>query len=70
MKDLFSLFLILCISPLFSNQGFSQPDVSKGVNLIETQTYTQQENLELLKLYETLRVADVSDGMAYGCRSN
>ncbi len=63
MKDLFSLFLILCISPLFSNQGFSQPDVSKGVNLIETQTYTQQENLELLKLYETLRVADVSDGM-------
>ena len=35
----------------------------KGVNFIETQIYTAEENAEILKLYEKLRVADVSDGM-------
>lgn len=62
MKTYFFLlpvFLLLCL------YGFSQPakDYSKGVNLIETRTYTAEENAELLKLYEGLRVADVSDGM-------
>jgi 4-hydroxy-4-methyl-2-oxoglutarate aldolase len=39
------------------------PEIAKGVNLIETQTYSAEENAELLKLYQGLRVADVSDGM-------
>jgi len=45
--------------------GFSQAkkDYSKGANLIETQTYSAEENAEILKLYQGLRVADVSDGM-------
>jgi 4-hydroxy-4-methyl-2-oxoglutarate aldolase len=39
------------------------PEIAKGVNLIETQTYSAEENAELLKMYQGLRVADVSDGM-------
>ncbi len=38
-------------------------ELAKGVSFLETETYSQEENLELLKLYENLRVADVSDGM-------
>lgn len=34
-----------------------------GYNFIETQWYTEDEDQELLRLYEGLRVADVSDGM-------
>lgn len=40
---------------------FSQTE--EGVNLMETQTYSAQENDELIKLYSGLRVTDVSDGM-------
>lgn len=50
-------FLLSTISLAQTNQ------VAKGVNYIETQTYTEAENAEILKLYEKLRVADVSDGM-------
>ncbi len=38
-------------------------DLSNGQNFIESEWYTEAEDLELLKLYEGLRVADVSDGM-------
>ena len=38
-------------------------DLMFGYNFIETTWYTEAEDLELLKLYEGLRVADVSDGM-------
>ncbi len=38
-------------------------DLSNGQNFIESKWYTEAEDLELLKLYEGLRVADVSDGM-------
>jgi 4-hydroxy-4-methyl-2-oxoglutarate aldolase len=38
-------------------------ELSKGHNFIESEWYTEAEDLELLKLYEGLRVADVSDGM-------
>ena len=49
---------------LISAISFAQTNpVAKGVNYIETQTYTEAENAEILKLYEKLRVADVSDGM-------
>ena len=34
-----------------------------GYNFIETTWYTEAEDLELLELYNDLRVADVSDGM-------
>jgi regulator of RNase E activity RraA len=38
-------------------------DLAKGVNFLETSWYSEAEDLDLLKLYEKLRVADVSDGM-------
>ncbi|MHC4520262.1 MAG: RraA family protein, partial [Planctomycetota bacterium] len=34
-----------------------------GRNFIETKVYTEQEDRRILKLFEGLRVADVSDGM-------
>jgi 4-hydroxy-4-methyl-2-oxoglutarate aldolase len=43
-----------------------QAEVSEmmfGYNFIESTWYTEEEDLELLALYEGLRVADVSDGM-------
>ncbi|MGH7494415.1 MAG: RraA family protein [bacterium] len=39
------------------------PEFEKGANFIETKTYSDEEDLQILKLYEGLRVADVSDGM-------
>ncbi len=53
------------LSLIFISTAWCQTasELAKGVNFIETDTYTEQENLELLKLYENLRVADVSDGM-------
>jgi len=38
-------------------------EMKQGVNLMESNWYSQEEDQELLKLYEKLRVADVSDGM-------
>jgi regulator of RNase E activity RraA len=35
----------------------------QGRNFIETNVYSQQEDQEILQLFEGLRVADVSDGM-------
>lgn len=44
-------------------QSTEMADLAAGVNLIETRTYTDEENSQLLDLYKGLRVADVSDGM-------
>ena len=62
MKHLFltKLLLLLLIGVSFAQ---SAEEIEKGITFLETQTYTEEENLELLKLYENLRVADVSDGM-------
>ena len=38
-------------------------ELRAGKNFIATRVYTQQQDQELLKLFEGLRVADVSDGM-------
>ena len=38
-------------------------DLEKGIGFISTSWYSEEEDLELLELYEGLRVADVSDGM-------
>jgi len=37
--------------------------LEKGANFIATKTYSDDENARILKLFEGLRVADVSDGM-------
>jgi len=61
MKRFLSTSLLALLMALLTN-GQSNP-VAKGVNYIETQTYSAEENAAILKLYEKLRVADVSDGM-------
>ena len=45
-----------------ANQDSLQEMIT-GMNYIATPVYTDQEDMEILKLYEGLRVADVSDGM-------
>jgi len=62
-------FLITAVIFMFSvplpGQTADTAALKSGVNFIETETYSQEENQALLKLYEDLRVADVSDGMDY-----
>jgi 4-hydroxy-4-methyl-2-oxoglutarate aldolase len=41
----------------------SKEALTKGVNFIETKTYTAEEDAKILDLYKNLRVADVSDGL-------
>ncbi|MBO8130946.1 MAG: RraA family protein [Candidatus Marinimicrobia bacterium] len=53
------ILLKLAIFP----QNYSKEDLEKGINFIETRVYSEKENQELLKLFEGLRVADVSDAM-------
>jgi len=54
MKRILSSILLACLLA-FSAQGQTN-SVAKGVNFIETQTYTVEENAEIIKLYEKLRV--------------
>ncbi len=61
MKKILFTTLLACFVA-FSAKAQTKT-VAGGINYIETQTYTAEENAEILKLYEKLRVADVSDGM-------
>ncbi len=66
MKTLRFLFVVLCVVGLVSpsrSQGKSPADIARGTNYIETRVYSDAENARILKLYDGLRVADVSDGM-------
>lgn len=58
------LLIVVFVLPLFC-QTAPKADLEKGFNFIPTKVYTEEENQELLSLYSTLRVADVSDGMDY-----
>jgi len=60
----FTGLLLLSISLLA--QDAASPDAEelrKGRNFIPTRVYSEQEDQEILKLFEGLRVADVTDGM-------
>jgi len=57
------LFVLLLIIPAIFAQKPDKATLSKGVNFIETKTYTAEEDAKILELYKDLRVADVSDGM-------
>jgi len=66
MKKLYIVLasvFFLSISPPVRSQSAEPADMASGINFIETSWYTEAEDLELLALYENLRVADVSDGM-------
>jgi regulator of RNase E activity RraA len=60
---MFGVCLCTCVPSAVHAQEKTQSDLQKGVNFIETKVYTDEENARILKLYDGLRVADVSDGM-------
>jgi len=59
-RILCALLWLAC--PLLSQEK-TRVELEKGFNFIETRAYSDADNTRLLKLYEGLRVADVSDGM-------
>jgi 4-hydroxy-4-methyl-2-oxoglutarate aldolase len=63
MKHNFLAALMAALSMAGLAQKAEVSELMKGVNFIESNWYTEAEDLELLALYEGLRVADVSDGM-------
>lgn len=50
------------IPPSFS-QVCDKTILAKGINFIETRTYSPEEDARILELCKDLRVADVSDGL-------
>jgi 4-hydroxy-4-methyl-2-oxoglutarate aldolase len=67
MKKFTKLFLFLTLTSGIVSAIFAQvPDkttLAKGMNFIETRTYTAEEDARILELYKNLRVSDVSDGL-------
>ncbi len=63
MKQMLLLLAMLCAVSLVFAQSAPPEQLRHGINFIETTVYSAEENQELLKLYEGLRVADVSDGL-------
>jgi len=59
----FVLCILVCFSSHLISQEKTQKELQKGSNFIETKVYTDEDNASILKIYEELRVADVSDGM-------
>ncbi len=56
-------WLLLTLSAVTFAQRADPSEMKSGYNFIETTWYTEEEDVALLKMYEGLRVADVSDGM-------
>ena len=65
MKKLIALFCFLFVSGSYVllSQAANKEILAKGVNFIETRTYTAEEDTRILEMYKNLRVADVSDGL-------
>lgn len=64
MKKMYIVFLCIILSGKGSYaQQSAGEDLAHGAGFIPTSWYSEQEDLELLRLFEGLRVADVSDGM-------
>ncbi|MCX6255010.1 MAG: RraA family protein [Bacteroidia bacterium] len=65
MKNLI-MFLVFLLAPIFSSaiaQERNKVSLEKGMNFIETRTYSEVDDARILELYKNLRVADVSDGL-------
>jgi 4-hydroxy-4-methyl-2-oxoglutarate aldolase len=65
MKKLPFLFLFLIITNTLAlhSQSANKEALAKGMNFIETKSYSAEEDARILDLYKNLRVADVSDGL-------
>jgi regulator of RNase E activity RraA len=55
-------FCIVFAPKIFSQMQATQ-ELAKGMSFIATKIYSAEDDAKILKLYEGLRVADVSDGM-------
>ncbi|MDZ7345579.1 MAG: hypothetical protein ONA69_02180, partial [candidate division KSB1 bacterium] len=59
----------ICLGVIIATESFAlaqqaTPEaLRRGIHFIPTHFYSADENQELLRLYQGLRVADVSDGM-------
>jgi len=58
-----SLVLFATMFPAAYAQERDKALLAKGMNFIETRTYSAEDDAKILELYKNLRVADVSDGM-------
>jgi len=65
MKNLimFLLLLLITMFPAAIAQERDKAVLAKGMNFIETKTYSAEDDAKILELYKNLRVADVSDGL-------
>lgn len=63
MKKYFLIVPMLASILFATGQEATVEEMENGISFINSDWYTEAEDLELLKLYEELRVADVSDGM-------
>lgn len=65
MKNFIRLILYpsICLPSLVLAQEIGISEIEKGINFIETKRYSEDDDAHILKLFEGLRVADVSDGM-------
>lgn len=60
------LFLVLIFMvwiPTLRSQDRDKASLMKGMNFIETKTYSAEDDARILELFKDLRVADVSDGL-------
>lgn len=57
----------ICLTVLFAipvlSQEHSMTEIARGINFIKTKAYSGEDDARILKLYEGLRVANVSGGM-------
>jgi len=58
-----ALFIILLFITPIRSQEKDKAEIEKGINYIETKIYSTEDDARILKLFEGLRVADVSGGM-------
>jgi regulator of RNase E activity RraA len=65
MKNLimFLVFLFAAMISVAVAQERNRASLEKGMNFIETKTYSAEDDAKILALYKNLRVADVSDGL-------
>jgi len=63
-RQLFVLLILMAALNLLSTaQTPDKATMEKGINYIQTKTYSEADDRKILDLYKDLRVADVSDGL-------
>ena len=58
------MILLVAFSSINAQQADAE-ELRKGKHFIKTEVFSAEEDAELIKMFEGLRVADVSDGMDY-----